>query len=140
MMVDAMTPATGVLHVLVVEDSFLTARTLAKLIEGFGAEVVGPVPTVRRALGLLNDGGCNAAILDVNLGSETVEPVAQKLLDLGLPFFFVSGYSSPKLLSSRFKGWPLVPKPVDPVLLQRMFIEKFRPPDAGSPVPFAPDA
>ena len=113
------------LRVLVVEDSFMTARLLVRMIEDAGAEVVGPAPSVSRALALLDERECDAAILDINLGNETVEPVAQRLDDLGRPFFFVSGYASPKLIDPRFKARRLLAKPVDPATLQRAMNEAF---------------
>lgn len=102
-------------RVLLVEDSFMSARSIVRLLQQSGLEVIGPAPSVARAMDLLDTGGCDAAVLDINLGNETAEPIAQRLADAGLPFIFVSGYSSPKLIDSRFKEKTLVPKPIDPV-------------------------
>ena len=104
------------LRVLVVEDSFMTARMIVRMLESFGAEVVGPASSVKAAMKLLDTQMPDGAVLDINLGAETVEPVAKRLEENGLPFFFVSGYSSPKSVLSdpRFKERRLLPKPVDP--------------------------
>jgi CheY-like chemotaxis protein len=115
------------LRVLIVEDSFMTARALTRMLQDFGAEVIGPVPTVKRAMEILDSGACDAALLDINLGSETVEPVAARLDQTGMPFMFVSGYTSPKqiLEDPRYKGRRLVSKPIEPRILQQAFAEVF---------------
>lgn len=115
------------LRVLIVEDSYLTARSLARMIEDLGAEVVGPAPSVASALQLLDQVPCDAAVLDINLGDETVEPVAMRLEQTGRPFFFVSGYASPKTLlqDPRFRGRRLLAKPIEPELLSRALEEEF---------------
>lgn len=101
------------LRVLVVEDSFFTARTIARLVQDFGATVVGPVPSVSQALEVIEREGCDAAVLDINLGAETVEPVAERLETLGRPFVFVTGYASPGVISERFRGHKKLAKPVE---------------------------
>lgn len=105
--------ATRRLRVLVVEDSFFAARAIARLVQDFGASVVGPAPSVGKALELIEAEGCDAAVLDINLGAETVDPVADRLDALKLPFFFVTGYGSPGLLGERFRSRTLLPKPVE---------------------------
>jgi CheY-like chemotaxis protein len=58
-----------------------------------GFEVVGPAPSVAKALRLVAEPGCDVAVLDVNLGSETSGPIARKLRASGTPFVVVTGYS-----------------------------------------------
>jgi CheY-like chemotaxis protein len=115
------------LRVLIVEDSFMTARALTRMLQDFGAEVIGPVPSVQKAMEVLDSGACDAALLDINLGNETVEPVAARLEQTGLPFLFVSGYTSPKTLleNPKYKGKRLVAKPVEPTILRQAFTEVF---------------
>jgi CheY-like chemotaxis protein len=83
-------------RVLVVEDEALIAMMFADDLSEAGAEVVGPVATVEDALRLVDslmaDGGLDAAVLDVNLGGESVEPVADRLATRGVPFVFATGY------------------------------------------------
>lgn len=105
------------LRVLIVEDSYLTARRLARMIEDLGGEVVGPAPSVQAAQHLLDTEGCDAAVLDINLGNETVEPVAERLKESRRPFLFVTGYSSPGFMNEKFRGQPLLNKPVEPPAL-----------------------
>ncbi len=114
-------------RILVVEDSFMTARSIARMLEDIGARVIGPVPSVLRAMELLDAGGCDAAFLDINLGNETVEPVAERLDLEGTPFFFVSGYASPKTLlqNPRYKSRRLFAKPIEPNVIRRAIREVF---------------
>jgi two-component SAPR family response regulator len=114
-------------RVLVVEDSFMSARVLVRMIEELGVKVIGPAPSVRQAMMLLDQERCDGAILDINLGNETVEPVAKRLADAGVPFFFVSGYSSPKLMDARFRSHKLLSKPLDPGALKRAVADAFGP-------------
>ena len=87
-------------RVLVVEDEYMLAQDLRQELEGMGAEVLGPVPSVAGALALLAGTAVpDAAILDVNLGGEMVFPVAEALRERGVPFIFTTGYD----------GWSLPP-------------------------------
>lgn len=99
-------------RILVVEDEVLLALTLAEDLAEGGYAVVGPVGSVDMALKLISENGCDAAVLDINLTRETVEPVAHALRNLGVPFMTVTGYSTqqrPKV----FDGIPTLAKPAD---------------------------
>ena len=98
-------------RVLVVEDEALVAFELAGALEQAGFAVVGPVARVDQALDLIEAPGCDCAVLDINLGSEMADPVAERLTALGLPFVTVSGYAPPQQPAA-FRGAPFLPKPV----------------------------
>jgi CheY-like chemotaxis protein len=107
-------------RVLLVEDEALIAMMLADNLSDAGLEVVGPVATVEDALRLVDslmaDGGLDAAVLDVNLGRESVEPVADRLATQGVPFVFATGYgmgSEPR----GHPGRPVLRKPFEAELL-----------------------
>jgi DNA-binding response OmpR family regulator len=85
-------------RVLVVEDEFMIALDISQQLADAGFEVVGPAKSVTKALGFVADSGCDVAVLDVNLGGETSEPVAQKLQASGKPFVILSGYSTDEQL------------------------------------------
>lgn len=72
----------------------MIAQDVADRLEREGAEVVGPAPSVTPSLRLVEKGGLDAAVLDVNLGQESSFPVAQALQDRGVPFLFSTGYNS----------------------------------------------
>jgi DNA-binding response OmpR family regulator len=83
-------------RVLVVEDEPVVSMLVEDELRGAGAEVLGPASTVDRALRLVEavaaDGGISAAVLDINLDGRRVEPLADRLAALGVPFLFATGY------------------------------------------------
>jgi DNA-binding LytR/AlgR family response regulator len=109
-------------RVLVVEDELLAALEVEAALEAEGCAIVGPVPTVGRALSLL-DGpdapSLDAALLDVNLRGEMVTPVARLLADRGLPFVLVTGYDGLDLREPVLGRAPRVHKPFEPPELVR---------------------
>ncbi|WP_244646375.1 response regulator [Sphingomonas sp. CFBP 8760] len=100
-------------RILVVEDEYILARQLVRALTQEGAVVLGPVPDVARALALIDEGSekIDAAILDVNLVGEKVYPVADALLDRGVPFLFASGYDADEG-DPRFAAIPHLVKPL----------------------------
>jgi CheY-like chemotaxis protein len=106
------------LRVLVVEDSYFVAVGISRQLTDLGCRIVGPAPTVAAALDLLAHESCDAAVLDINLGSETAEPVARALSDRRVPFLFITGYSSPRLLAPAFHATTRLVKPVAPDALR----------------------
>jgi CheY-like chemotaxis protein len=82
--------------VLVVEDEYLIAMDLQLLLEARGWRVIGPVGTVQEALQLLEGELPTVALLDVNLGTELVTPVAEALKASGVPFAVASAYAQPE--------------------------------------------
>jgi CheY-like chemotaxis protein len=80
-------------RILVVEDEYLIAVTLSDQLEGVGSIVVGPVPSVERAIKAIeSDPRIDVAILDINLGGAMAYPIADALLARNIPFVFTSGY------------------------------------------------
>jgi CheY-like chemotaxis protein len=69
-------PSERRLRVLMVEDEAIVALEIEENLREAGFEVVGPAARASQALELLNKFGCDAAVLDINLGTETSEPVA----------------------------------------------------------------
>ena len=84
-------------RVLVVEDEFMIGLDIGQQLGDAGFEVVGPAPSVAKALRLVAEEGCDVAVLDVNLGCETSEPVAGQLRASGKPFVVLTGYSTDHL-------------------------------------------
>lgn len=81
--------------VLIVEDEPLIAVDFAMLLEMHGWRVIGPVATVIAALHLLSNETPSAGLLDVDLGGETITPVAEYLAARGTPFVLSSAYADP---------------------------------------------
>lgn len=108
-------PASGLRgrRILVVEDDYMLAEDLRRDLEGQGADVVGPVPTVAAALKLIQaEGTLDGAILDVNLHGEKVFPVVDILRQRGVPIVFTTGYGQ-GALPEAYADVPRCEKPVD---------------------------
>lgn len=105
------TAILGEKHILVAEDEFLLADDLCRDLEGTGAVVVGPVPSVKHALALIASApAIDAAVLDANLGGEMAFLVADALLAKSVPFIFTSGYDD-AVLKQRYPQVPRCQKP-----------------------------
>src|SRR4051794_17856289 len=93
--------------VLVVEDEFLIATMIEDVLVRLGFRVVGPASSVGSALEAFSTATPDAALLDLNVRGEPIEPVAAALDERGIPFAFISGYSA-DALPSRWRTKPLV--------------------------------
>jgi CheY-like chemotaxis protein len=117
-------------RVLVVEDEWLVAAEIGRMLEGAGAVVLGPVHSVEEALALLRGGVLpDAALLDVNLRGEMVTPVAQALDERGVPFALVTAYAAADLGEPLLRRAPRVGKPFAAATLVRAVARLW--PDAG---------
>ena len=74
---------------------------LQLLLEECGWRVIGPVATVQAALNLLDNELPSVALLDVNLGNDSVTPVAETLKVRGVPFAVASAYDKPEQIGGR---------------------------------------
>jgi two-component system, response regulator PdtaR len=99
-------------RVLVVEDEPLIALDLRDTLEGWGCRVIGPVATASAALELVKESLPDCAVLDVNLGRETSEPVAAALRSRHCPFIVMTAYQRHDL-SGALVDALLLSKPLD---------------------------
>jgi DNA-binding response OmpR family regulator len=97
-------------RVLVVEDEFLVATLIEDMLQSAGCVVSGPIPRVTEALKAVEHETFDAAILDINLGGVRIDPVADALCRRGVPFIFVSGYTT-GALPAAYSERPRVGKP-----------------------------
>ena len=97
-------------RILVVEDEYLVAALIEQILESAGCIVLGPIPRVPEALDAVNDDDCDAAVLDVNLAGELINPVADALCERDVPFMFVTGYGA-NALPSQYAEQPHIGKP-----------------------------
>lgn len=79
-------------RILVVEDEAIVADMLENILTDAGAVVVGPAGTVAAALRLATGEPLDAAVLDVNLRGERIDPVADVLRSRAIPLVFATGY------------------------------------------------
>lgn len=103
-------------RILVVEDEVLIGIEIAEILKDAGFDILGPVTTVGRALEQLESETCDAAVLDINLGKETSEPVAKLLSKMGTPYLSVSGRSVEDRPAA-FSGSLHLAKPIQSALL-----------------------
>ena len=101
-------------RILLVEDDFLVGLSIKTILERIGCEVLGPIPSVTKALDALQQEEIDAAVLDINIIGGTSVPVAERLQEQHRPFVFVTGYQSPNhLLPQMLREVTRLNKPVD---------------------------
>jgi DNA-binding response OmpR family regulator len=100
-------------QILAVEDDAFLAMALAMDIEAAGHAVIGPFGKVAQVLTALDTESVDFAVLDLNLGNETSEPIATALNVAGIPFVVVSGYGNTEMTGA-FAGAQSLEKPYVP--------------------------
>ena len=105
-------------RILIVEDEPLIAMLLEDWLRELGHDTLGPASDVDQALKLLDEAGCDAAILDVSLGSQNCYPVAEHLSRRNIPFALATGHASPSV-DPRFQGREVLSKPYDFAAVER---------------------
>lgn len=92
---DRRAPVADVLvgrRVLVVEDDPFISSALEDMLTEHGCIVIGTARTVATALHLAASEQIDVALLDVSVGPERVDPVAELLAGRDCPFIFTTGY------------------------------------------------
>lgn len=110
---------------LVVEDQYMIADELTRMLEQLGAEVLGPFARAETALAALEmrpGRQPDAALLDINLRGVPVFPAAEALRTRGVPILFLTSYG-PAVLPPRLQGLPCLHKPVDPRQLTQALLQ-----------------
>lgn len=96
--------------ILVVEDEPLIAMMLEDFLETLGHTVHATCENVKDAIGEVEKGGFDVAILDVNLGGESAWPIARKLREKQIPFVIATGgHVDPP--PAEFANVPVIEKP-----------------------------
>lgn len=78
-------------RVLIVEDDPYITLALEETLTDFGLVVAGAARNVTEALRLAQEESFDVALLDVNIGHDRVDPVADALAAKGRPFVFTTG-------------------------------------------------
>ena len=110
-------------RVLVVEDEPLIAFSVEEMLSRMGCLVIGPAPTVARALELLESEEPAFAILDVNLRRERATPVAEALRAREVPYALATACDRSQLWEEPLRQVPLLGKPIKERLLQDALAE-----------------
>jgi CheY-like chemotaxis protein len=103
--------------VMLVEDELFVAMDVQMTFEDEGWKAVGPFTNISEALEYLEGGTADCAIVDVRLIDGEAYPVADRLVELGIPFIFHSGHANARELEKRFPNAPFVGKPSLPIEL-----------------------
>lgn len=81
-------------RILLVEDEALIAAMAQDMLQDLGTIVIGPATTVAKGLALAESEMLDAAVLDVNVRDERIDPVAELLRGKGIPMVFTTGYGA----------------------------------------------
>ena len=100
-------------RILVVEDDFLIAETLAEVLAAAGALVAGPVSTAGEAHAALAEPGSavDAAVLDIDLHGQKSYGIADAMILRGIPFVLTTGYDV-NAVDVAYRHHPRCEKPV----------------------------
>ena len=97
-------------RILIVEDEPLIAMTVADMLEELGYEIAGTVARLDEALAFVEQHAIDGALLDVNLGRDKIDPVADLLARKQCPFIFATGDGKAGLPAGH-EARPFVSKP-----------------------------
>lgn len=79
-------------RILIVEDEPIIAIALEEMLQELGFDVASSVSHVSDALAFLSRENVDVALLDVNIGIQKIDPVADALAARACPFVFTTGY------------------------------------------------
>lgn len=103
-------PTGAMKRVLLAEDEAIIGMMMREFLLDYGLFVVGPCCTVNDAVAAAA-AEFDCAILDLNLGGESIYTVASMLGERNVPFAFVTGYGR-ESIDDRFTGTPILQKPI----------------------------
>ncbi|MGH6846036.1 MAG: response regulator [Methylocella sp.] len=115
-------------RILIVEDEPFIALALEAMLLELGFVMAGSAAQVSTALLLIGREQIDGAILDVNLGSQRIDPVADILAARACPFFFTTGYGISGI-PARHAGRAVLQKPFGSEQLFTLLRAEF-----GSPI------
>lgn len=116
------TPPPNVLEgqsVLLVEDSLIIALDAEDILRKLGADEVYTAASVEAAFDLIDSAPPSVAILDINLGHTESFAVADRLLELGTPFVFATGYGEQAQIPIPHRGRVVIQKPYTTEIVAR---------------------
>ena len=115
------TPLSGT-RVLIVEDEYYLAHDLSRTLVEAGAEVVGPVGSLKDALDEVDAGKFDCAVVDMNLRGDFVFGLAARLRAAGRPFLVATGYNQASLPDDLADA-PRIGKPFAPHDVVAMLVD-----------------
>jgi DNA-binding NtrC family response regulator len=100
--------------VLVVEDEFIIALDLSETVKDLGFRVEGPFADKENAFVAIDRHMPDCAILDVKTADGEVYPLADALVDAGVPIIFHSGHIQSEDIAERYPTALACSKPCPP--------------------------
>ncbi|SFK32677.1 response regulator [Methylocapsa palsarum] len=97
-------------RILVVEDDPFVALSIMNTLQDLGFAIAGCASNVAAALELAARETIDGALLDVSLGLQQVDPVADLLAERNCPFIFTTGYGRSGLPAA-YADRPVLEKP-----------------------------
>ena len=97
-------------RVLVIEDESLVAMLIEDVLLDMDCEVAGLASRLHDAMEKAKSLAFDVAILDVNLNGKETFPIAEVLLERGIPFVFATGYGT-AVLPGPLQNVPVLHKP-----------------------------
>lgn len=113
------------MRLLLVEDDFLIAQAIKRMLERFGCEVVGPIPSLPEAKRVAENEMVHGGLLDINIRGGTTSEVARMFEQRGTPFLFITGYASPPLEEEDLLARRRLLKPISENALRLAMLEEF---------------
>lgn len=107
------------LRVLITEDNMVMAMDLESMLVEAGFEIAGLAGNLEMAFEILEREKVDFAILDINLNGVSVFPLARRIRLLGIPFFFLTGYSREHIMPSEFQEILCLEKPLPDISILR---------------------
>ena len=100
-------------RVLVVEDDYFIALSIADALDRNGFRVVGPLGGRREAMEAIRSEPPDLAVVDINLQGNLTFEVADALSEASVPFLFATG-CEPDVIPERYRSVPVYQKPFIP--------------------------
>jgi CheY-like chemotaxis protein len=97
-------------RIFLVEDESVITMLLQDMFEELNCEVVSLASRFQDALDKAKTQSFEVAILDVNLNGQRTFPIAEALIERGLPFVFSTGYGA-AAVPETFRDAPVLQKP-----------------------------
>lgn len=110
-------------RVLVVEDETIVALDVCENLQDFGCEILGPAPSVAKALAVLETQTPDVALLDENLDGEVVTPIAETLHRRNISFAVMSGYNRSRTGGAILDDAPRIAKPASTAAIVKVLID-----------------
>ena len=102
---------------LVVEDNSIIRLDIEETLRSFGIELVSGASTLEAALQMAEVENIGFAILDFEIGRKTSLPVAQRLVQMGIPVLFLTAYGNDVELPPELSHLTILAKPFTTSLL-----------------------